>query len=107
MSSFAPRLLVLSTLTLMFVALASPIVLGATTSQVVATEEVQEPAEPVDEGPSGAYIDSPPAESESINPQWTYRFLIPTSLVLIAVVIAGTVVMYFVRVVRTRYTTVE
>lgn len=107
MTSFFRRLLVLSTLTLLFVGLASPVVFGATTTQVVATEEVEEPPAPADEGPSGAYIDAPPAESEGINPQWTYRFLIPTSLVLIAVVIAGTVVMYFVRVVRTRYTTVE
>ncbi len=73
--------------------------------QLFASEEVEEPA-PVDEGPSGAFIDTPPEDEEGPEPAWTYRFLVPTALVLIAVVIAGTVIMYFVRVVRTRYTTV-
>jgi len=76
------------------------------TTQLLASEEVQEEPDPVDEGPSGAFIDAPAEEDASVDQAWTYRFLVPTALVLIAIVIAGTVVMYFVRVVRTRYTTV-
>jgi phosphatidylglycerophosphate synthase len=34
---------------------------------------------------------------------WTYRFLVPTGLLLAAVVVAVTVVLYFVQVVRKRY----
>lgn len=105
MSLLARRLLVVSTLTLLFAAVVSPAVLAMADAQLLASEEP--PAEePVDEGPSGAYIDVPVEEDEGVTQDWTYRFLIPTSLVLIAVVVAGTVVMYFVRVVRTRYTTV-
>lgn len=40
-------------------------------------------------------------------PQWTYRYLIPAVVALTVVLIAGTVIMYFVKVVRGRYTVVE
>lgn len=36
-------------------------------------------------------------------PDWTYRFFIPTLLVLAALVVIATVVQYFTRVVRKRY----
>ncbi|MGQ0848658.1 MAG: hypothetical protein ACT4OP_06010 [Actinomycetota bacterium] len=45
-----------------------------------------------------------PAESQ---PDWTYRFFIPTLLVLAALVVVATVVQYFTRVVRNRYRVVR
>jgi hypothetical protein len=38
-----------------------------------------------------------------VNPDWTYRFFIPTLLVLAALVVIVTVIQYFTRVVRNRY----
>lgn len=40
-------------------------------------------------------------------PDWTYRYFIPTLLVLAALVVVVTVVQYFVRVVRNRYRVVR
>jgi len=40
-------------------------------------------------------------------PDWTYRFFIPTLLVLAALVVAATVVRYFTGVVRKRYRVVK
>lgn len=40
-------------------------------------------------------------------PDWTYRYFIPTLLVLAALVVVMTVVQYFVRVVRNRYRVVR
>lgn len=40
-------------------------------------------------------------------PDWTYRYMIPTTLVLAAVVILFTSIRYFTNVVRKRYRTVQ
>ena len=42
-------------------------------------------------------------EPPETQPDWTYRFFIPTLLVLAALVVIATVVQYFTRVVRKRY----
>ncbi|MGH8924950.1 MAG: hypothetical protein ACRDWA_09990 [Acidimicrobiia bacterium] len=42
-------------------------------------------------------------EAPETQPDWTYRFFIPTLLVLAALVVIATVVQYFTRVVRKRY----
>lgn len=42
-------------------------------------------------------------EPPETQPDWTYRFFIPTLLVLAALVVIVTVVQYFTRVVRNRY----
>lgn len=42
-------------------------------------------------------------EPPETQPDWTYRFFIPTLLVLAALVVVGTVIQYFTRVVRNRY----
>jgi hypothetical protein len=42
-------------------------------------------------------------EAPEAQPDWTYRFFIPTLLVLAALVVIGTVIQYFTRVVRNRY----
>ncbi len=56
------------------------------------------------EGPAIEAPQPPPAE-ETLS--WTYRFLIPTLLVLAVLVVVFTVVQYFIRVVRTRYRVVQ
>ncbi len=47
------------------------------------------------------------AEAEPPTADWTYRFMIPTALVLAAVVVLITAVKYFTDVVRKRYRIVE
>ena len=44
--------------------------------------------------------DDPPAEPE---PEWSYRFLVPATLLLGTVAVVGAIIMYFVRVTKNRY----
>lgn len=53
------------------------------------------------------YVEVELPVDEADEPQWTYRYLIPTVVALTVVLIIGTVIMYFVKVVRGRYTVVE
>lgn len=48
-----------------------------------------------------------PAPATPTTPDWTYRYLIPTGLVLAALVIVLTAIRYFTNVVRRRYRIVE
>jgi hypothetical protein len=48
----------------------------------------------------------PPVETPT-TPDWTYRYMIPTSLVLAALVVLVTSIRYFTNVVRKRYRIVE
>lgn len=48
-----------------------------------------------------------PAADTAPEPAWTTKFLVPTGLLIAAIAMLATVVMYFVRVVRTRYKVVE
>ncbi len=96
----ARRLLAAALLTVVVTLLALP--LGATTTSEAGTETgttesttpaaIIEPAVPVDTTPV-----------PETNPDWTYRFFIPTLLVLAALVVIVTVIQYFTRVVRNRY----
>lgn len=54
--------------------------------------EVPEPAIPVP--------DEDPAEPE---PEWSYRFLVPATMLLGTVAVVGAIIMYFVRVTKNRY----
>ena len=54
--------------------------------------EVPEPAVPVP--------DDVPTEPD---PEWSYRFLVPATLLLGTVAVVGAIVMYFVRVTKNRY----
>ena len=56
------------------------------------TVEVPEPAVPVP--------DDPPTAPE---PEWSYRFLVPATLLLGTVAVVGAIIMYFVRVTKNRY----
>lgn len=57
---------------------------------------IPEPAVPAPEAPAG-----PP------EPEWSYRFLVPASLVLGTAAVVGAVIMYFVRVTKNRYRVIE
>ena len=58
--------------------------------------EVPEPAIPVP--------DEPPADPE---PEWSYRFLVPATLLLGTAAVVGAIIMYFVRVTRNRYRVIK
>lgn len=82
----------------------------------VATEAEEVPAGEIEEGSVGEQpveFDYQPAvivddsAADPVEPAWTTKFLVPTGLLLAAVALVSTVVMYFVRVVRTRYKVVE
>jgi hypothetical protein len=61
-----------------------------------AAEDVPEPAVPIEE--------APPADA---TPEWTFRFLLPTTLALGGLAVVGTTIAYFVRVTKARYRVVE
>lgn len=53
------------------------------------------------------YVEVVPEEAAPDEPQWTYKYLIPAVVALTVLLIGGTVIMYFVKVVRGRYRVVE
>ena len=58
--------------------------------------EVPEPAVPVpDEAPTQP------------DPEWSYRFLVPATLLLGTVAVVGAIIMYFVRVTKNRYRVIK
>jgi hypothetical protein len=77
-----------------------------TTDTTVASTEttVAEGETVVTKAPAVEVVDEAPAEELA---PWTIRYLIPTSLVIAGVLVFVTVVQYFLKVVRTRYKTVE
>ena len=73
---------------------------GGTTETTVAGDESAVPViEPAVPAPA------PPADE--VSQPWTSRFLVPTTLLLAAVAVIVTAVMYYVKVVRTRYRVVQ
>ena len=70
----------------------------ATTGGATATTVGATTGEPIVPAVSVEVTEAPEAQ-----PDWTYRFFIPTLLVLAALVVIGTVIQYFTRVVRNRY----
>jgi hypothetical protein len=54
--------------------------------------------------PAVRVVPEAPAEVEA---PWTFRYLIPTSLVIALLVVVGSIVAYFVKVVRTRYRLIQ
>ena len=71
---------------------------GTTAASETGTTEATAPAVTIE--PAVTMDTTPVAET---NPDWTYRFFIPTLLVLAALVVIVTVIQYFTRVVRNRY----
>ena len=83
-----------------FLVLAFSISVGATTTTggATATTVAATTGEPIVPAVSVEVTEAPEDQ-----PDWTYRFFIPTLLVLAALVVIGTVIQYFTRVVRNRY----
>jgi phosphatidylglycerophosphate synthase len=73
---------------------------------VVVVPAAAAPAEVVAQSDVPAIEVPEPAPAED-TPSWTYRFLIPTLLVLAVLVVVLTVVQYFVKVVGRRYRVVQ
>ncbi|MCY3563647.1 MAG: hypothetical protein F4Z41_08080 [Acidimicrobiia bacterium] len=63
-----------------------------------------EQAEPAEIVPGVVVEESAPAETVA---DWTYRYLVPTCLALALIICVLTVVLYFTRVVRSRYKSVS
>lgn len=76
-------------------------VVAVTSLPALAGGQEGEPAEIVP-----AVVVEEAAPSEPV-PDWTYRYLVPTCLALALVFCAITVVLYFTRVVRSRYKSVS
>ena len=70
---------------------AFPLTAGGQESETPATD-APVPAIPVP--------DDPPAEPE---PEWSYRFLVPATLLLGTAAVVGAIIMHFVRVTKKRY----
>jgi hypothetical protein len=98
----ARRLLAVALVTTVVALLSLP--LGATTTTTTeagtetGTTEATTPAVTIE---PAVPVDTTPAPET--NPDWTYRFFIPTLLVLAVLVVIVTVIQYFTRVVRNRY----
>jgi hypothetical protein len=79
----------------------------------LAAAEDAEPAETADDAETLIHsgyepaVVVQPAAGDEVEPAWTTKFLVPTGLLIAAIAMLSTVVMYFVRVVRTRYKVVE
>ncbi len=91
--------------------LAAAIVVGALFS-IAATAVAQETTTTVTET-SVPQVDFEPAvpvttpEATQPLPDWTYRYMVPTALVIALLVVVLTTIQYFTRVVRKRYRIVE
>jgi len=64
------------------------------------------PAETSIDVPAPA-VSIPDEAAAEPNPEWTFRFLLPMTLLLGAVVVVGTIVAYFAKVTRQRYRIVK
>jgi hypothetical protein len=65
-------------------------------------------------GEPGQVVDIPkpaveiaPEAPAAVEQAWTFRYLIPTSLVIALVVVVGSIIAYFLKVVRTRYRLIQ
>lgn len=99
------RYLTLALLSILLLALALP---GSGTEDVPAevTETTVDPATSLQPAYEPAVVIAPAADVP-VAQAWTTKFLVPTGLLIAAVAMLATVVMYFIRVVRTRYKVVE
>ena len=99
------RLFTLLMLVAFLLALALPGLTVEETTQDTTTETtVASETTGTTKAPAVVIVDEAPAEE--LEP-WTIRYLIPTSLAIGGLLVFATVVQYFVKVVRTRYKTVE
>jgi hypothetical protein len=97
------RFILLTLIGLLVVSAALPGLAAEDEPAPVETEE----GESVSESDYEPAVRVEPASGDEIEPAWTTKFLVPTGLLIAAIAMLSTVVMYFVRVVRTRYKVVE
>ena len=72
-----------------------------------ASAQESDPAEaPAVEAPEPA-IPVPEDTPDETDPEWSYRFLVPATLLLGTVAVVGAIIMYFVRVTKNRYRVVR
>lgn len=99
------RLFTLLMLVTFALALALPGLAVEETTQETTTETtVASGSTGTTKAPAVTIVDEAPAEELA---PWTIRYLIPTSLAIGGLLVFATVVQYFLKVVRTRYKTVE
>lgn len=77
------------------------------TSPVLAQEEPENTDAAVTESGEEPAVVIPDDQADDSIPDWTYRYMVPATLLLGAVVILATSIKYFTNVVRKRYRTVE
>ena len=69
-------------------------------------EDDSQQVEEVLDGPVPAIlIEEPPEQPEDVD--WTYRYLIPTTVAIATLVILGNIIQYFRQVTRKRYKVIE
>ena len=112
-TSYLRRLVVLGFVVAALLALSAPLL--AADGLVLATAESEEEA-PADAepAPAGEQADVPtpavavePEEDGAAAPEWTFRFLLPTTLALGGLAVVGTTIAYFAKVTKARYRVVE
>lgn len=80
---------------------------GSLTMAAPAAMAVTTPPVAIEVAAAQPYVEVVPEEAAPDEPQWTYKYLIPAVVALTVLLIGGTVIMYFVKVVRGRYRVVE
>ena len=90
----------------LFVLLAAVPALAAESPTDTTAPAQQDSAGQVQSGYEAAVPVDAPAATDVVQP-WTTKFLVPTGLLIAVIAIFATVVMYFMKVVRTRYKVVE
>lgn len=98
--------LALASLLVLAVALPAFATEGSTEPVEESGAETVEPPEPVQTDIEPVVVVTVPA-NEAVTVDWTYRYLVPTGLALIVIVILITTARYFTDVVRKRYRIVE
>lgn len=82
-----------------------PVAIAQEEAPTETTVPAEEPAAVVDiPEPAVEIVPAQPAEELQA---WTFRYLIPTSLVIGLLVVVGSIVAYFLKVVRTRYRLIQ
>jgi len=88
----------------LFVLMLAPAGLAQEETPSDTTVPAEEPAAVDIPEPAVEVLREAPAEVEQA---WTFRYLIPTSLVIALLVVVGSIVAYFLKVVRTRYRLIQ
>ncbi len=96
MKKFILTLLIFTFLAPVYNAAAEDHMEPSTTSEETTSEDMPQPA---------ILIVDPPEQIEDID--WTYRFLIPTTVAIATLVILGNVIQYFRQVTRKRYKVIK